>query len=497
MTQSPPLCAQTLGDLPSAVLRPTYDRSAVTAGIVHIGGGNFHRAHQAWYLHRLMQKRLALDWGIVGAGVRSFDDEQRTRLARQDYLYSLVELSPEGTAAEVVGALIDFCPIEPDNRALIQLMADPRIRIVSMTLTEGGYFLDPATKRFDPSATDIQHDVNLPDQPCTAFGAIVAALKIRRNMGLGPFTCLSCDNLPGNGAIMRDVVTGFARLIDPGHAQWIEQNVSFPNSMVDCIVPATGQRERDLAHECGINDAVPVTHESFRQWVLEDRFCAGRPPWEEAGAVFSDRVHDYEAMKLRILNGGHQIIAAPAEILGLQTISDAMHHPAVHKMFRKIAEEELVLHVSGAKDMTPLAYVDLIDQRFANPAMCDTVRRVAFDGSSRHTGAVLPVIREAISKQSPLNGLALSQALWARMCAGTREDGSEITPNDPHWDALTACAAAARDKPRVWLEQRHFYGEIADDDRFSSAFCHWLTKLYKDGVIETLNAYVQASAISD
>ena len=492
MTHPSPLSAQTLGDLPQQVQRPTYDRSSVTPGIVHIGVGNFHRAHQAWYLHRLMQNGLALDWGIIGAGVCNFDEEQRARLARQDYLYSLVELAPAGTSAEVIGTLIGFCPVEADNKSLIRQMSDAQIRIVSMTVTEGGYFLDPATKRFAPDAVDIQHDVQAPDRPRTAFGAIVAALRARRDAGIAPFTCLSCDNLPGNGDIMKDVVTGFARLIDPDLGHWIEQNVSFPNSMVDCIVPATGPRERALAHDCGIDDAAPVTHESFRQWVLEDRFCAGRPPWEQAGAVFSDRVHDYEAMKLRILNGGHQIIAAPAEILGLETIADAMRHPLIHAFFRKIALDELVPHVAGAKDMAPRDYVDLIDKRFSNPAMCDTVRRVAFDGSSRHTGAVLPVIREAISTGHPFEGLALSQALWARMCQGTREDGSEIAPNDPFWDDLTARATVARQTPQVWLDHRQFYGSIADDAGFCSAFSRWLIRLYDDGVAATLDAYVRA-----
>ena len=494
MTHPQPLSTQTLGGLPRTVLRPTYDRSELTPGIVHIGVGNFHRAHQAWYLHRLMQKGLAKDWGIIGAGVCAFDETQRARLARQDHLFSLVELAPEGTSAEVVGSLIGFCPVEPDNRSLIQTMADPRIRIVSMTVTEGGYFLDPATKRFDPTAPDVLHDVANLDRPRTAFGAIVAALKARRDAGAGAFTCLSCDNLPGNGKIMQDVVIGLARLADPDLADWVEKKVSFPNSMVDCIVPATGPRELALARDCGINDEAPVTHESFRQWVLEDDFTAGRPPWEEVGAVFSDQVHDYEAMKLRLLNGGHQIIAAPAEVLGLQTIADAMQHPLVHQMFRKIAREEIAPHIRGTADTDPLDYIDLIDQRFSNPAMCDTVRRVAFDGSSRHTGAVLPVIREAIAKQSPLDGLALSQALWARMCLGIREDGTKIAANDPVWDALKSCAETAQKTPQAWLEQRQFYGAIADDDRFRRRFGQWMDQIGRDGVAATIEAYLQTPA---
>lgn len=480
----------TLQEMPEGVLVPTYDRAALAPGIVHIGVGNFHRAHQAWYLHRLMQQGKALDWAIIGAGVRDYDSAQRDKLAAQDYLTTLIELDPSGTSAEVVGAMVDYVPIEKGNRALIRQLSDPRIRIVSLTVTEGGYFLDPADKRFSPTHPDIQHDVHNTDTPRTAFGAIVAALKTRRAAGVGPFTCMSCDNLPGNGRILKEVVTGLAELSDPDLAQWIGENVSFPNSMVDCIVPATGPGELALVQSIGIDDAAPVAHENFRQWVIEDDFCAGRPPWEEVGVTVSDRVHDYEAMKLQLLNGGHQVIAAPAEILGLQTISEAMSEPMIKALFRKVALEEILPHITPVPETTPEAYVDLIDARFSNPAIVDTVRRVAFDGSSRHSGAVLPVIRAALAAGAPTNGLALSQALWARMCQGVRENGCAIEANDPDWEQLTTAANAAKQTPQAWLEQRNIYGDIADNVGFSADFSRFLTGLYSDGVEATIAGYV-------
>lgn len=487
-----PLGDGLLSRLPDGVAGPTYDRSKLTPGIVHIGLGNFHRAHQAWYLHRLMQQGKALDWAIIGAGVRAYDEVQRVKLAGQDYLTTLIQLDPSRKSAEVVGSMIGYIPIEPGNQALIRQMADPAIRIVSLTVTEGGYFLDPATKRFDPTQGDIQHDLIHPGTPRTAFGAIVAALKLRRELGTGPFTCQSCDNLPGNGAILREVVVGLAQSGDPALARWIEENVSFPNSMVDCIVPATGAHELALAREFGIVDAVPVSHESFRQWVIEDKFCAGRPPWEDVGATISDRVHDYETMKLRILNGGHQLIAAPAEILGLSTISQTMDHPLIRQLFRKVAIEELAPHIHAVPGMSPEAYVELIANRFSNPAIVDTARRVAFDGSSRHTGAVLPSIRDAIAAGTPIEGLALSQALWARMCEGRRENGRRIEPNDPVWSDLVAAAAAARTDPLAWLDQRHFYGSIADDSRFRASFSRWLTLLHEEGTEAALATYLDS-----
>ncbi|MDX8354931.1 mannitol dehydrogenase family protein [Cognatiyoonia sp. IB215182] len=485
-----PLSNQTLNDLPAAILRPKYDRKALTPGIVHIGLGNFHRAHQAWYLHRLMQEGQALDWAIIGASVRNEDSAQRQRLAEQDHLTTLIELDPSGTSAEVIGSMIGYVPIEDGHGPLIRQMADPRIRIVSLTVTEGGYFLDPATKRFDDRHPDIQHDARHLDRPRTAFGAIVAALRARRDADAGPFTCQSCDNLPGNGTILRDVVVGLGNLADPELGAWIEQNARFPNSMVDCIVPATGTKERALAQSLGIADQAPVTHENFRQWVMEDDFCAGRPPWENAGATLSDRVHDYEAMKLRLLNGGHQIIAAPAELLGLETIADAMAHDLIRGFLRKVALTEIVPHVPAVREMTPVQYVELIDQRFSNPAIHDTVRRVAFDGSSRHTGAVIPVIRDAISNGAELEGLALSQALWASMCRGQRENGSAIAPNDPAWKQLNAAAHQAIANPQAWLEQRQFYGSIGEDDRFRSAFARCFNALRGDGLESTIGRYL-------
>ena len=482
----------TLDQLPDAVSRPTYDRAALTPGIVHIGLGNFHRAHQSWYLHRLMQYGLAQDWAIVGAGVRPFDKVQREKLLAQDCLTTLIELDPSGKSAEVVGSMIDYVAIEEGNGPLIAQIADPAIRIVAMTVTEGGYYIDPASNSFDAAHPDIVHDGANPDRPRTAFGAIVAALKLRRDSGAGPLSGLSCDNLQGNGAILRQTLVSLARMSDPGLADWIGAQCSFPNSMVDCIVPATGAKELALAQEFGIDDAVPVTHENFRQWVIEDDFCAGRPDWDRAGAVFSPDVHAYETMKIRILNGGHQVISNPGEVLSVETIAGCMAHELIGAAFRKIAHQEIAPHVHAVPGMTPDAYVDLIDRRFSNPEIHDTTRRVAFDGSSRHTGFVLPVLRDALAADAPMEGLALAEAAWARMCEGTREDGSAIEPNDPLWDSLTAAAQAARERPAAWLEQRHLYGDLAGNQRFSEAFGRWLGVIRNEGMEAALARYLES-----
>ncbi|MEV8465168.1 mannitol dehydrogenase family protein [Fluviibacterium sp. DFM31] len=483
------LSNETLSRLPAAILRPQYDRKKLTAGIVHIGVGNFHRAHQAWYLHRLMQAGAALDWAIVGAGVRPYDAVMREKFLAQDCLTTLIELDPSGSSAEVIGSMIDYLPISEGNAPLIARMVDPAIRIVALTVTEGGYYVDPATSAFDGAHPDMQHDAANPRTPHTAFGAVIEALRQRRDTGIGPFTGLSCDNLLANGRVMRQTVVSLARMSDPALADWIDANCTFPNSMVDCIVPATGEKEIAQAHRFGIDDAVPVTHENFRQWVIEDDFCAGRPDWDQAGATFSSQVHDYETMKLRILNAGHQIIANPGEILSVPTISGCMSHPSIAAYFRKVQREEIAPHVAPVPGMTPEAYVDLIERRFGNPAIVDTTRRVAFDGSSRHTGFVLPLVRKGLAIENSIEGLALVEALWARMCYGTREDGSVIEPNDPFWEDLVRAARAAREHPQAWLTQHHLYGDLAAQLPFAQAFDRWLRLIWSDGCEAALKAY--------
>lgn len=489
-TEAVKLSDATLRDIPEEVMKPAYDRSQLTAGIVHIGLGNFHRAHQAWYLHRLMQNGLAHDWAIIGVGVRPADAAQRDRLLAQDCLTTLIELDPTGTSAEITGAMIDFLPVQEGNAQLIEKMSDPAIRIVSLTVTEGGYFIDPATGGFDAEHPDILHDAAHPDTPRTAFGAMIAALRIRRDTGLGPFTGQSCDNLQNNGGILRQTVVSLAALSDPALAEWIDTTCTFPNSMVDCIVPTTGPAEIALARRFGIEDAAPVTHENFRQWVIEDDFCAGRPDWDKAGASFSDNVEAYEFMKLRILNAGHQVLANAAEVLSVGTISACMAHPAISAFFRKVQTTEIAPHVAPVPGMTPQEYITLIDRRFSNPSIVDTTRRVAFDGSSRHTGFVLPIIKDALDAGTPVSGLALVEAMWARMCEGTREDGSRIEPNDPSWDTLTKVAAQARNAPQVWLEQKQLYGDLADAAPFAESFARWLELIWSKGAQSALETYL-------
>ena len=472
------------------VIKPQYDRSKLTPGIVHIGVGNFHRAHLSWYLHRLMQKNKDLDWGIIGSGVLDYDHQMQQKLKKQDFLTTLIELDPDGNKnCEIVGPMIDYAPVEKNNLSLINAMSDSRIRIVSLTVTEGGYFLDGDNGELDFINPDIVNDINNPNSPTTVFGAIVNALNIRKNNGYGPITCLSCDNLIKNGDKLKQAVIGIAKNINKDLSDWILENCTFPNSMVDCIVPSTGERELELVKKIGINDSVPVVHENFRQWVVEDKFCAGRPNWEDVGVQFSSKVHQYEEQKIRILNAGHQIIANAAELLSIDTIDKAMKHEGIYSFLKKVMKEEIIPHVNPLPDISPEQYFESILNRFLNPEIKDTTRRVAFDGSSRHSLFLVPSINDSIKNKMPLKGLALVQAMWAKMCQGVREDNSMIENNDPIWETLNTYAIDTKNNPLKWFDLKEVYGNLDHDQSFKELFINWFNSLEELGVEKTIIKY--------
>ena len=485
------LSNEILDQINGSTIKPTYDRSQLQAGIVHIGVGNFHRAHLSWYLHRLMQKGMDLDWAIIGSGVTEYDIPMREKLTSQDYLTTLIELDPKGNqSSEIVGPMIDYVAVEKNNQSLIQAMAQPNIRIVSLTVTEGGYFINEKGE-LTLDHPDLVYDIQNPDSPRTAFGAIVSALALRRQSGLGPFTGLSCDNLIENGNKLKQAVLGIAAKRDLELAKWIEENCTFPNAMVDCIVPRTGDVEINIVKNLGINDLAPVSHEDFRQWVIEDTFCAGRPAWEMVGVQFSDNVHGYENQKIKILNAGHQILANAAELLHIETVRDAMKNPLLSNLLEKVEQNDILPHVSPVPGLTPQDYLKLISGRFANPSIQDTVRRIAFDGSSRHAVFITPSIRDGIEMGLSNKGLSLVEALWARMCEGTREDGSIIEPNDPKWTELNSIAKKSKNKPELWLKQTEIYGDLYNNNDFVRSFSYWLKELYANGTKQTIKKYLQ------
>nr|WP_287434754.1 mannitol dehydrogenase family protein [Maritimibacter sp.] len=477
--------------LPASVGRPAYAREDLSAGILHFGVGNFHRAHQAEYLDRLFAAGESHDWAIVGAGVFEGERKGKDVLQAQDWLTTLVEQEADRSEARVLGSMIDF--IEPaDADAIVARMAQPDIRIVSLTITEGGYFLD-SSDRFDPSHPAIQADGTNPGNPKTVFGMILAGLRARSRAGHPPFTVMSCDNIPHNGTVTKNALVGLAKLSDPDFADWIASNVAFPNGMVDRITPATTDREREiLEREFGVEDGWPVFCEGFTQWVLEDNFSLGRPAFEKVGVQFVDDVSPFELMKLRILNGGHATIAYPGGLMGIHYVHEAMEHPLIRAFLRKLEETEIIPMVPTVPDTDTNAYFDLIEQRFSNPKIGDTIQRLCLDGSNRQPKFIVPVIRDAIAKGASISGLALESALWCRYCAAIDESGRAIAPNDPNWDTLVRVAQAAKDNPQAWLDQEAVYGAVGSDPGFSAAFAHWLDMLWSRGTVATLEHYLAA-----
>jgi mannitol 2-dehydrogenase len=487
--QALPLSLAVLDRLPANIARPAYSRAALSPGIVHIGVGNFHRAHMASYLDELFTMGLAHEWAIIGAGVTSHDAAMRERLLPQDWLATLVERDAHGAKARVIGTMVDF--IAPsDRKALIARMASPEIRIVSLTITEGGYFLD-SSGHFDASHPLIKADAAAPDDPRTAFGLIIAALARRRRAKIAPFTVMSCDNVPHNGDVARGVVTGLAALIDPDLAAWIGGHVAFPNAMVDRIAPAVGDRERQFVAETfGLADAAPVPCEPFRQWVIEDDFCNGRPPLEKVGAIFVTDVTPYERMKIRMLNGGHAAIAYPAGLLDIAFVHEAMDHKLVGPFLAALERREIAPHVPAVPGMTPEHYLTLITERFANPTIGDTIRRLAFDGSNRQPKFIIASIADGLSAGKPVAGLALVSALWRHYCTGKTASGASIEPNDPDWARLNLIARKA--EPMAWLDMADIYGETGRDARFRQAFADACKHIEQSGVEAALAAYIAA-----
>ena len=480
-----------LSQLPPTIQRPTYDRAAVTPGIVHFGIGNFHRAHQAVYLDQLFQSGRDLDWGIIGAGVRDGDTRMRDALRPQDWLTTLVELGEDPASARVIGSMVDFIPPDEPDRLVAQL-ADPAIRIVSLTITEGGYFINPATGLFDPQHPEIVADAADPERACTVFGLILRGLKVRRAAGLAPFTVMSCDNIPGNGHVTENALAGLADLSDMEFGAWIRAEVAFPNSMVDRITPATSDRERQLLTETtGIVDRWPVFCEPFKQWVMEDHFPLGRPRFEEVGVEFVADVAPYELMKIRILNGGHAVIAYPSALLDIHFVHDAMADPLIRAFLDKIETTEIVPIVPPVPNVDLSAYYRLIADRFANPKVGDTIPRLCLDGSNRQPKFILPSTRDRLAQGLGIEGLALESALWCHYCAGVSDSGRQIPPNDEAHGRLKAAALAAKADPLAFLALDDIFGDVGRSEIFRASFARHLRALGSSGTRKVLEDYIR------
>jgi len=490
------LSAKTLSAAATAFASPDYDRSAVTPGIVHLGIGAFHRAHMAVYVDDLLKQHP--DWAIVGASLRRPDTKEA--LEPQDGLYTVAIRDAAGTRARVIGSILKVLDANTERDALIDLMASPAIRIVSLTVTEKGYCHDPATGDLDTGHVDIVYDLANPDAPRSAPGLIVAALARRKAAGLAPFAVMSCDNLPSNGQTTRRIVTHFARLHDAELGDWVEAHVAFPGTMVDRIVPSTTDADREaIAGLIGLEDAWPIMTEPFTQWVIEDNFPQGRPPFETVGAQLVEDVEPFERMKLRMLNGSHSTMAYLGYLAGHEYVSDAMGDPA----FVKLIHDMQTLEIMPTLDMpgTDLAaYRDQLLERFRNPALKHRTWQIAMDGSQKLPQRLLGTIRDRLAADEPFERLALGVAGWMRYVMGIDENGDVIDVRDPLAMRMLAIAADAGDDAEelyiglVSLTEV-FGSDLPENQAFGEAVATHLDTMLEIGVAETVYEVAEGDAL--
>ena len=457
-----------------------YDRTTVRPGILHFGVGNFHRAHQAVYLDQLMAAGQAQDWGICGVGVMPGDARMRDALKEQDGLYTLLLKNPDGTVdSQTVGSIVDYVYAPEDPQGLLERLASPDTRIVSLTVTEGGYNIDDATGQFKADNPAAVRDGQNPQEPQTAFGYIVEGLRHRREAGTPPFTVMSCDNLPGNGEVARRAVTGQAALSDPELAEWIEENVSFPNSMVDRITPVTTPEDVELAQSLtGTDEVWPVTCEPFMQWVLQDDFTMGRPRLEDVGVQVVEDVAPYELMKLRLLNASHQALAHWGRLLGHEFAHEAAADLDIVAFCRNYLAEEARQTLLPVAGIDVDAYIETLFERFANPAIADTLARLATDASERMPKFVLPTAWDLVSEGKAADLAAATCAAWAAgMEDSTEWEGSQVV-SDRAWDDLRPFIERQRaGEEAAFLEYTPIFGDLAQNPAFVQAYLAALAQI--------------------
>ena len=478
-----------LASLTDKVAKPAYLASQTRHGIAHIGVGGFHRAHQAFYTDALMNRGRDLDWSICGIGLRHEDRKVRDDLASQDYLYTLFELGDgDDTQSRIIGSISDMLLAEDGIQAVIDKLASPGIRIVSLTITEGGYCIDDSSGEFMSALPQIQHDLAHPDSPRTVFGVLCAALARRRANGTRAFTLMSCDNLPHNGAVARKALLAFAALSDIGLHDWIGAHVSFPNAMVDRITPMTSNAHRLQLHdELGIDDAWPVVCEPFIQWVLEDKFADGRPAWETVGVQLTDDVTPYEEMKIKLLNGSHLALTYLGFLKGYRFVHETMNDPLFVAYMRAYMDKDVTAQLAPVPGIDLEAYKNTLVQRFSNQAIADQLERVCSDGSSKFPKFTVPTINRLITDGAELKRAALVVAAWALYLKGVDENGQTYAIPDPRaafFQALVADDALI--VQRLLSVEEVFGSAIPRSAEFVAAFEWCLNSLRDAGVSKTL-----------
>jgi mannitol 2-dehydrogenase len=492
LTEPQLLNARTLACWRGRLPVPDYDRALVTPGVVHIGVGGFHRAHQAMYHDRLMNQGAALDWGICGVGVMPADRQMRQVLDAQDGLYTLVLKHGDGTyEPRVIGSIVEYLYAPDDPEAVIERMAAESTRIVSLTITEGGYNISDVSGEFDAASPGVVADLAPGAVPRTTFGLVTEALRRRWRRDLAPFTVMSCDNLQDNGDRSRRVFTAFARLRDPALGDWVEREARFPNSMVDRITPVTTDADRaEVRERFGIEDRWPVVCEPYTQWVLQDAFTDGRPLYERAGVQVVDQVEPYELMKLRLLNGSHQAMAYFGYLAGYRLVHEAAQDPLFQAFLLGYMNKEATPTLAPVPGVDLDGYKYTLIERFSNPQVRDTVARLCAESSDRIPKWLLPVVREQLASGGEIRRSAAVVASWARYAEGIDEQGQPIEVVDRLRDSIMAAARRQREDPDAFIANRDIFGDLAESKSFVAAYRSALASLHQHGARATLESLV-------
>ena len=487
--QTMKLTTENLAQLSNQIIKPSYNRTAVNNGIVHIGVGGFHRAHQAYYTEELLNQGKSSDWGICGVGVRSADRGMLNALGSQDHLYTLFELTDaEDFRVQVISSIGDFILLEDEPERLMTTLTAPETRIVSLTITEGGYCTDDSTGKFLADLPQIQQDLANPQSPQTVFGLIVEALHRRRTANIPPFTVMSCDNLPHNGRVARNAVLSFAELRDADLKEWIAAEVTFPNGMVDRITPMTSdEHKQQLLADHGIDDEWPVVCEPFIQWVLEDKFCNGRPEWEAVGVQFTQDVTPYEEMKIGLLNGSHLALTYVGFLMGYRFVHQTMEDPLLQKYVRTFMDLDVTPLLAEAPGIDFDNYKDTLIERFSNPVICDQLSRVCSDGSSKFAKFVFPTLLKLIEQDKPLDRTALIVAAWAHYLRGVDEKGETYAIPDPRAEELQRIVTQSSHLEKDFLGLYDVFGAVIPaSEAFVNSFNRQLAIIQEEGVAKAL-----------
>lgn len=472
---------------------PAYDRTKLKTGIVHIGVGGFHRSHQAYYIHQLLKQHHHLDWGICGVGLREADRKMFDTLSKQDGLYTLIIQHPDGSSkSEVIGSISEVLLAVDTPDLVIQKMAHPDTKIVSLTITEGGYNFDSTSGAFDFENPQIKHELKHPDQPKTVFGFLTAALRARMKNGQVPFSILSCDNIQHNGEVARKMLLAFAQRQDADLAEWIATKVSFPNTMVDRITPVTTSKDSSYLEKAyNIKDEWPAICEPFIQWVVEDNFSNGRPTLEALGVQFVPEVSPYEKMKIRLLNAGHSVLGIPGAVYGHPTINACMDDPVFAKFMRMFMDKEATPILDPIEGIDIEKYKDNLEERFANPNIKDSVSRICSESSAKLPTFLIPTIQDNLARGGSIEYATFILAAWCFYSdKGMDQNGLPLEIIDAKKEQLGTAAQQTKIAPLSFLSLTEVFGDLAQNKTFTKLYKRMITQIYQTQDIRTLMSHM-------